>query len=421
MTIKVIIDARRAVADGKYPVKLSFANFGKTVFVSLGISVHAMEFDEKSFVLTPINKADKIEYQRYNILIQNELSRARNLLLSLQVENRDNISPSKFKDMFSSNKTPSGKTTFNYYFRTFIDNKEGRTKEIYQVTLNKIEKYFGKNLMFDDVDFSLLETFDRKMRTEKFYNKDAEVIKVGLQTNARAIHMRNIRAVFNRAIDDSVIDLNLYPFRRFKIEKERTRKRAISSSSIKAIFEYSGNEVEDWAVDMAKLIFYLIGINTIDLYNLNEYDGDYIHYKRAKTGSLYSIKVVDEAKVLLNKYKGVNDLLCFKEQFRLSHSFMDKINKYLKDICEELNIPPITTYTLRHTWATIAAELEIPKETIAAALGHAQNSVTDVYINFNQKKVDEANRKVIDYVFGIEKKTKAGRSNTSKGNNKQNP
>ena len=45
----------------------------------------------------------------------------------------------------------------------------------------------------------------------------------------------------------------------------------------------------------------------------------------------------------------------------------------------------MTTYTLRHTWATIAA-----------ALGHAQNAtVTDIYIDFNRKKVDEANRKVI--------------------------
>jgi integrase len=65
-----------------------------------------------------------------------------------------------------------------------------------------------------------------------------------------------------------------------------------------------------------------------------------------------------------------------------------------------MNISKITTYTLRHTWATLAAELEIPKETISAALGHAEgSSVTDIYINFNRKKIDAANRKVIDYVL----------------------
>jgi integrase len=61
--------------------------------------------------------------------------------------------------------------------------------------------------------------------------------------------------------------------------------------------------------------------------------------------------------------------------------------------------PELSQYWCRHTWATIAAELDIPKETIAAALGHDMgNPTTAIYINFNQKKVDEANRKVIDFL-----------------------
>ena len=61
--------------------------------------------------------------------------------------------------------------------------------------------------------------------------------------------------------------------------------------------------------------------------------------------------------------------------------------------------PDLSSYWSRHTWATIAAELDIPKETISAALGHNIGSaVTSIYINFDYKKVDDANRKVIDYV-----------------------
>lgn len=61
--------------------------------------------------------------------------------------------------------------------------------------------------------------------------------------------------------------------------------------------------------------------------------------------------------------------------------------------------PHFTTYWARHSWTTIAAEPDIPKETIAAALGHGGNSVTDVYIRFDDRKIDEANRRVLDYVF----------------------
>jgi integrase len=61
--------------------------------------------------------------------------------------------------------------------------------------------------------------------------------------------------------------------------------------------------------------------------------------------------------------------------------------------------PKISTYWARHTWATIAASLDIPKETIAQALGHSSNTVTDIYIEFDQRKVDVANRKVLDWVI----------------------
>jgi hypothetical protein len=58
----------------------------------------------------------------------------------------------------------------------------------------------------------------------------------------------------------------------------------------------------------------------------------------------------------------------------------------------------ISWYYARHTWATIAAELDISDDIIALALGHGKKTVTDIYIKRNLKKVDDANRKVIDYV-----------------------
>jgi hypothetical protein len=48
----------------------------------------------------------------------------------------------------------------------------------------------------------------------------------------------------------------------------------------------------------------------------------------------------------------------------------------------------------------MTAYIDIPKEIIGAALGHSSNSVTDIYIKIDNRKVDRANRKVIDYVNG---------------------
>jgi integrase len=80
----------------------------------------------------------------------------------------------------------------------------------------------------------------------------------------------------------------------------------------------------------------------------------------------------------------------------------------LNQIAKDLGISELTMYYARHSWATFAAELDIPKETIAAALGHGSKEVTDIYINFNAKKVDKANKKIIEYteVFGSKKSKK---------------
>ena len=406
MTIRVTTDERRKRPDGTVPVYLAFAAKGKTVFHGLGVYVLPSEFDKESGTVRTADRRRKADFTRYNLLIQGELTRARNLLLSLQLAGKaGSILPARFKAMFAAGQTDGGGGTFTDYFKSFIEKKAGRTREIYQNTLDKIVRMHGEDVPFDAVNYAWLENFDRSMRESDIRNGRGEVLRTGLATNARAIHLRNIRAVFNKAIDEEVIGLELYPFRRFKIEKERTRKRAVSLTQLRALFDYPcETAAEEWAVDVARLIFYLIGINTVDLFNLEEYDGEYIHYRRAKTGTLYSIKVEPEAAALLEKYRGRDHLLNFRERFKHMESFKAKINKTLKGIAsKDPRIPVMTSYTFRHTWATLAAELDIPKETIAAGLGHAQNAtVTDVYIDFNRKKVDAANRRVLDYVAGGE-------------------
>lgn len=60
----------------------------------------------------------------------------------------------------------------------------------------------------------------------------------------------------------------------------------------------------------------------------------------------------------------------------------------------------MTVYTARYTFASIGAELEIPRETIALCLGHSWADVTDHYIAYGTKRIDDAVRKIIDYVNG---------------------
>lgn len=238
----------------------------------------------------------------------------------------------------------------------------------------------------------------------------------GMKINAYAIHIRNIRAVFNYAIDEEIT--TLYPFRKFKIKKEETRKRSLTIEQIRVLKAYPCEEFEERYRDLFMLSFYLIGINIGDMLLLKEENivNGRIEYHRQKTGKLYSVKIEPEAQGIIDRYKGRQYLLNVLDEYSNYKDFISRINKALKNIgpferkglggkkVRQPLFPDLSTYWARHSWATLAAELDIPKETISAGLGHEIGSdVTSIYIKFDQKKVDDANRRVIDYVFGKEK------------------
>jgi len=402
MVIKTTLDERSKNKEGRYPIKYRFSAHGKSIYISTGFFSSADEFDEVSGLFSLQNKKTREVHRRHNIILSGELERASRLLFDLEQKGQGNISAARFKDLFVK-KTSEG-ITFDSHYKNFMSliEKE-RTKGIYQNTYNKIKKMFRDELYFEDINFSFLQKFEQKLRQK------------GNAVNTISIDMRNIRAVFNDAARKKLVSKDLYPFDDYKIKNEETEHRAITVEQLRELFNFSGTDSENYARDVAKLIFFLIGINASDLYSLSAPVNGRIDYRRNKTGRLYSIKIEPEADVLLKQFKGENQFLCFQEQFSTEADFLKKINgvdiikdekrKFLKrglnTIGDALGIENLTSYVLRHTWATIAGELDISKETIKKALGHGKKEVTDVYIKFNPAKVDKANREIIDHVFEI--------------------
>jgi integrase len=211
--------------------------------------------------------------------------------------------------------------------------------------------------------------------------------RVGRMPNGVAIDLRNIRAAFNWAASNGWTDN--YPFRRFKIHYEQTRKRDLSREQVRTIQNHGGRYC-----DTFMLMLFLIGINISDLYYLPKdciRDGR-LEYRRNKTGRLFSIKIEPEAQAIIDRYTGTDTLLSFAETCKDYKVFLHHMNKALDDL-----VKGCTSYWSRHTWASMAASLDIPIETVSRALGHSVGaSVTAIYIHFDTRKVDEANRRVID-------------------------
>nr|WP_321523300.1 site-specific integrase [uncultured Macellibacteroides sp.] len=385
--VRLYFDTRRAKQDGTFPVKVVVAH-------NAAISFHTgVSATEEQWTGSELNKkADN--YKTKNSIIRDKLYKIESVVLSLERNSSlKNMSDKKLKDKIEESiKGKKGKTFIDIH-DSFVNNKQNkRTKEIYTSTRNKITA-IDKDVTFTEMDVNWLHEFDNSMMND------------GLSINARAIHMRNIRAVFNYAIDNDIIDLNVYPFRKFKIKKQQTPKRSLLDDQLKLIRDYDG-PLKEYA-DFFMLSFYLIGINIIDIIHVKEIVNGRIEYYRAKTGRFYSIEVSEEAKHIIDAHRGSEYLLKWRERYTDYTGFKFRVNLNLKKLTFKRNnmVQPIcedlTTYYARHTWATIASRIDIPKETISAALGHGGNTVTDVYIDFDMKKVDEANKKVIDYVLNI--------------------
>ena len=79
------------------------------------------------------------------------------------------------------------------------------------------------------------------------------------------------------------------------------------------------------------------------------------------------------------------------------HRMLENINYNLKKIGEMTGLKmPLTTYTARHTWASIARDMDIPIPIISEGMGHNSIKTTQVYLNsIDVSKINEANKKII--------------------------
>lgn len=220
--------------------------------------------------------------------------------------------------------------------------------------------------------------------------------------------------MFNWAIDNELTDK--YPFRRFKIKQEKTAINNITVDQLRQLRDYPCEPWQEIYRDLFMLSFYLCGINIGDMLLLTKDNvrNGRIVYKRQKTGHLYDLPIADEAKRIIECYKGERYLLSPMDELTDYHTFTSHANKALKKIGPSEKVadkvgkrrkvvyhpilPDITTYTARYTFASLGAELDIPRETIALCLGHAWTDVTAHYIAYDRKKIDEAVRRIVDYV-----------------------
>lgn len=389
VTVHIYLDKRLVKRGEEAPLKIGINKQGSSAYINLGKKILPTQWDQPKERIK--NRPDKLEIQSY---IDTQRNLVSNIIMNLVKKGElTKLTATQIKNKVVGILEPTAETANSFYsrFLSFAESRlSKRTKDIYKVTAKRILEYDPKikTKSFEDISKDWLSGFD------------SFLLATSPSVNGRSIHFRNIRAVFRDAMDNEITVS--YPFRVFKIKSEQTQKRSLTMKELKTLLTYKGSKIQNKAIDLFKLSLYLIGINVADLCNLKEISSDgCIHYKRQKTQKLYCIKVEPEVLEIINKYRGKRHLLDILDQHNNVHSFTAVWARHLQSID---GFEKLTSYWARHTWATIASQLDIPVDVISHALGHSFSTgakVTQVYINFNQQKIDDANRKVIDFIESL--------------------
>jgi integrase/recombinase XerD len=396
---KLLLNDKRSKADNIYPLVVRVTHERNNTTFNTGIRVDQIAWDANSLKIRPsYPNADKLN--RNIIMFYGKIQG-----IALVLESEGNFSFQELKKRLNREKSSiksSLATDFkSFAFKLVADmlsiNKAGNAI-IYQTATNKLMAFANNpKLKFTDITYAFLEGFQRQL------------IKDGLKPNSISNYFRTLRAIYNKAIREKMVDRSHYPFLDITVKTERTAKRAISVEELINISNLDLNpKSQEWKARCYFLLsFALRGASFTDLAYLKpeSIEKDYIVYRRRKTGKRLRIKLLPYTTDLLENLKGLNskylipvlpgniieDSLNAK---KLIYQWIKTTNKYLNRIAES----NLTTYVTRHTWATMAKKLGYSNEVIAEALGHEYgNKITNIYLdNFDQATVDEVNERILE-------------------------
>ena len=391
MKISVVLETRRAKANGKFSVKIRFNYGGQAYYVNTGVDV-----PKENFHLGKVFGMPKASI--YNSVIANKLEYTQNVLEDLQLRG---LLKTKFKTGTDIKRfIEDGELGFDnlnrdermkLHFKSYVENhalKYGiKSAEQYTSMLKKVGTFCNLEYLFiDDINTAWLKDFDTFCE------------RSGMSVNGRAFYMRPIRVIWNDAIDRGLVGLDKYPFRRFKIKKADTKHLNMPIDDFRALMNMDCSEKTHMQRyrDIFMLSFFLCGMNIKDLLYLRKSDiiGGEVSIVRGKTNVPIRVKLEPETREILDRYKGDKLLLNIMEVYGNYEDFRRRLNRALKQ-----EFAYISIYWARHSWATYAAELDVPDPVIDMAMGHKLKGMSATYIARNMKKVTEANRKVIDYVL----------------------
>lgn len=388
----IILETRRPRSDGKYPVKLRLTYKRERHYYTLrnkrGESIYLTESEFEKVM----GDRPRDDFKKLRLTLNAHEEKAIKDIESLPV-----FTFEKFERKYYDKSENSIDIISALQKKANLLKSEGRisTAMSYECSVNSLKKFTEKDkLEFERADVHFFNQYEKWM-----LEKDNSNTTISM-------YVRNVRTIFNEAERTGLIKHGLYPFGKDKyvIPGGRNVKKALSLQEVGQIANYA---VKDGASEHRYRDYWLFsylcnGINVKDIARLkySNIDGDVLCFVRAKTqrenkANQRTITIVISKEIgrIIDRWGNkpgkpdtyifpiLEDELTPEQVYGRIRQATKLINRYVHTIAKNIGITSkVTSYTARHSFATVLKRSGASLEFISESLGHSNLATTENYL-----------------------------------------
>lgn len=395
-SVKLMLNKSRILNNGSYPLVFQVIHNRRKKLLYTGYRMKEEVFDESEGKI--MNGVGSTFTATEVVKMNRELRKMRNQI-DIRIRQLERTREEfTVEDILTQNAFGTGKSQF--YLLRYINAQIERKQELkkvgmaaaYKSTRSSLAKFVGcPDVRMSEVDLAFVR------RYEDFLYSN------GASGNTVSYYLRNLRSLYNQAVTDGYHPRGEYPFAKAQTRPAKTVKRALSRTDMQNLADLNlENEPElEFTRDLYLFSFYAQGMAFVDIVLLKKTDicNGVLTYSRHKSKQLIRIVVTPQMQGVIDKYNTENEYLFpiisgeYASGYQKYRLALGRINRHLKKIAVVADIKvPLTTYTARHTWATLARDYGAPISVISAGLGHTSEEMTRVYLkDFDVSMLNQVN------------------------------
>lgn len=327
-----------------------------------------------------------------------EMEQRKRIIRQMETETKDYTIEMLFQ---AFEHLPECVTVFDFMQKQIDRKREMKrfgTARTYANTLRSFREYRGNNdLTFTELTQEMMEQYEAWMTHR------------GLKQNTIRFYLRTLNTLTRKAIDEHLME-DRQLFAKVRLSYVKTTKRAITESQIRRIerLDLSGKPAQALARDMFMFSFYMRGMSFVDMAFLRKADLKYgmLSYCRRKTNQHLTIAWHRALQDIIDRYAHLTRNTPYLlpiitrtdgTEYKQHRNREECINRALKSIGVAAGLKiPLTTYVARHSWASIARNMNFSIAIISEGMGHQSYRTTQIYLDsIDTARIDDANNRII--------------------------